>query len=106
AHAARDGQMKRTYSRWEAILNVIGGLPTPIALWVGGQGVLNGTSTVGDLVAVVALVMMFQMSIHMLAMHTNGAFRSVVTAQRLLRVMDAPSVIAGHDGRTDVPAIG
>lgn len=67
---------------------------------------LNGTSTVGDLVAVVALVMMFQMSIHMLAMHTNGAFRSVVTAQRLLRVMDAPSVIAGHDGRTDVPAIG
>lgn len=106
AHTARDGQMKRTYSRWEAVLNVIGGLPTPIALWAGGNAVLNGTSTVGDLVAVVALVMMFQMSIHMLAMHVNGAFRSVVTAQRLLRVMDAPSVLAARDGSTDVPALG
>jgi ATP-binding cassette subfamily B protein len=105
-HSARDGKMKRTYSRWEAILNVVGGLPTPIALWAGGQAVLNGTSTVGDLVAVVALVMMFQMSIHMLAMHTNGAFRSVVTAQRLLRVMDARSVITGRDGATDLPALG
>ncbi|GAA2770697.1 ABC transporter ATP-binding protein [Streptomyces showdoensis] len=106
AHTARDGQMKRTYSRWEAILNVVGGLPTPIALWAGGNAVLDGTSTVGDLVAVVALVMMFQMSIHMLAMHVNGAFRSVVTAQRLLRVMDAPSVIASREGTTDVPALG
>ncbi|MEU5364018.1 ABC transporter ATP-binding protein [Streptomyces sp. NPDC005925] len=105
-HTARDGQMKRTYSRWEAVLNVVGGLPTPIALWAGGHAVLDGTSTVGDLVAVVALVMMFQMSIHMLAMHVNGAFRSVVTAQRLLRVMDAPSVLATRDGNTDVPAFG
>ncbi|MCX2181316.1 ABC transporter ATP-binding protein [Streptomyces sp. SKN60] len=106
AHTTRDGQMKRTYSRWEAVLNVIGGLPTPIALWAGGNAVLDGTSTVGDLVAVVALVMMFQMSVHMLAMHVNGAFRSVVTAQRLLRVMDARSVLATGEGSTDVPAVG
>lgn len=104
-HAARDGQMKRTYSRWEAVLNIIGGLPTPIALWAGGNAVLNGTSTVGDLVAVVALVMMFQMSVHMLAMHVNGAFRSVVTAQRLLRVIEAPSVIADREGGTDIPVL-
>ncbi|MFD4691574.1 ABC transporter ATP-binding protein [Streptomyces sp. NPDC058463] len=106
AHAARDGQMKRTYSRWEAVLNVIGGLPTPIALWVGGNAVLAGTSTVGDLVAVVALVMMFQMSIHMLAMHINGAFRSVVTAQRLLRIIDAPSVLTTREGATEIPTLG
>ncbi|WP_407835782.1 ABC transporter ATP-binding protein [Streptomyces sp. DSM 116496] len=106
AHSARDGQMKRTYSRWEAALNVIGGLPTPIALWAGGNAVLAGTSTVGDLVAVVALVMMFQMSIHMLAMHTNGAFRSVVTAQRLLRIIDAPSVLSTREGSEEVPTLG
>ncbi|MDD9375749.1 ABC transporter ATP-binding protein [Streptomyces sp. ZAF1911] len=106
AHSARDGQMKRTYSRWEAALNVIGGLPTPIALWAGGNAVLAGTSTVGDLVAVVALVMMFQMSIHMLAMHTNGAFRSVVTAQRLLRIIDAPSVLSTREGSEEIPTLG
>lgn len=106
AHSARDGQMKRTYSRWEAVLNVIGGLPTPIALWAGGNAVLAGTSTVGDLVAVVALVMMFQMSIHMLAMHTNGAFRSVVTAQRLLRIIDAPSVLTTREGSAEIPTLG
>ncbi|MER5881150.1 ABC transporter ATP-binding protein [Streptomyces sp. NPDC001910] len=104
-HSARDGQMKRTYSRWEAILNVIGGLPTPIALWAGASAVVNGTSTVGDLVAVVALVMMFQMSVHMLAMHTNGAFRSAVTADRLLRVVDARSVIRQHTGASDIPTL-
>ncbi|MFG3172312.1 ABC transporter ATP-binding protein [Streptomyces sp. NPDC048200] len=104
-HSARDGQMKRTYSRWEAILNVIGGLPTPIALWAGASAVVNGTSTVGDLVAVVALVMMFQMSVHMLAMHTNGAFRSAVTADRLLRVVDARSVIRQHTGSSDIPTL-
>ncbi|MFF3000739.1 ABC transporter ATP-binding protein [Streptomyces sp. NPDC057950] len=104
-HSARDGQMKRTYSRWEAVLNIIGGLPTPIALWAGGSAVVNGTSTVGDLVAVVALVMMFQMSVHMLAMHTNGAFRSAVTANRLLRVVDAQSVIRQHTGSSDIPTL-
>ncbi|MEV8031473.1 ABC transporter ATP-binding protein [Streptomyces sp. NPDC002742] len=104
-HSARDGQMKRTYSRWEAVLNIIGGLPTPIALWAGGDAVVNGTSTVGDLVAVVALVMMFQMSVHMLAMHTNGAFRSAVTADRLLRVVDARSVIRRHTGSSDIPTL-
>ncbi|MGW4213693.1 ABC transporter ATP-binding protein [Lentzea sp. NPDC004789] len=92
-HAARDGKMKTTYSRWEAFLNVIGGLPTPIALWVGGNAVVDGTLTVGSLVAIVALIMMFQMSIHMLSMNVNGAFRSTITAQRLLQVMDAQSVV-------------
>ncbi|MCX5316125.1 ABC transporter ATP-binding protein [Streptomyces sp. NBC_00154] len=105
-HSARDGQMKRTYSRWEAILNIVGGLPTPIALWVGGSAVVDGSSSVGDLVAVVALVMMFQMSVHMLSMHINGAFRSAVTAQRLLRVIDAPSVIRQHTGNSDIPTLG
>lgn len=103
-HSARDSRMKRTYSRWEAALNVIGGLPTPIALWAGGSSVLNGTSSVGDLVAVVALVMMFQMSMHQLAMHLSGAFRSVVTAQRLLRVMDAAPVVS-HSGTDDLPTL-
>jgi ABC-type multidrug transport system fused ATPase/permease subunit len=94
AHAARDGRMKTTYSRWEAFLNIIGGLPTPIALWIGGKAVVDGTLTVGSLVAIVALIMMFQMSIHMLSMNVNGAFRSTVTAQRLLNVMDAKSVLS------------
>ncbi|MEV6603135.1 ABC transporter ATP-binding protein [Kutzneria sp. NPDC051319] len=104
-HSARDGQMKRTYSRWEAVLNVVGGLPTPIALWVGGLSVVSGALTVGDLVAVVALIMMFQMSMHMLAMHINGAFRSKVTAQRLLNVMDTADVVR-YDGPTrPMPAL-
>lgn len=104
-HAARDGRMKTTYSRWEAALNVIGGLPTPIALWVGGTAVVDGTLTVGSLVAVVALIMMFQMSIHMLSMNVNGAFRSTVTAQRLLRVMEATSVLTERSDTRPMPTL-
>jgi ABC-type multidrug transport system fused ATPase/permease subunit len=104
-HAARDGQMKKTYSRWEAVLNIIGGLPTPIAMWVGGMAVVDGALTVGSLVAVVALVMMFQMSVHMLSMHINGAFRSKVTAERLLRVMDAKPVVTEGTNLRPMPAL-
>ncbi|MET0134684.1 MAG: ABC transporter ATP-binding protein [Kibdelosporangium sp.] len=104
-HSARDGQMKTTYSRWEAVLNVIGGLPTPIALWIGGTAVVDGDLTVGGLVAVVALIMMFQMSVHMLSMHVNGAFRSKVTAERLLGVMAAKSVVDERPDTRPMPAL-
>jgi ATP-binding cassette subfamily B protein len=104
-HAARDGKMKTTYSRWEAFLNVIGGLPTPIALFVGGNAVVDGTLTVGSLVAIVALIMMFQMSVHMLSMNVNGAFRSTVTAQRLLNVIDAKSVLTERDDTRPMPEL-
>ncbi|MFD9735750.1 ABC transporter ATP-binding protein [Umezawaea sp. NPDC059074] len=104
-HAARDGKMKTTYSRWEAFLNVIGGLPTPIALFIGGNAVVDGTLTVGSLVAIVALIMMFQMSVHMLSMNVNGAFRSTVTAQRLLNVIDAKSVLTERDDTRPMPQL-
>ncbi|WP_061295584.1 ABC transporter ATP-binding protein [Herbidospora cretacea] len=101
--AARRGTMKTTYSRWEAILNVVGALPTPIALWLGGNAVLDGQITVGSLVALTALVMMVQMSMHMVTMHANGIFRSVVIAQRLLRIMDARPAITEVSGSRPMP---
>ena len=103
-HSARKGAMKRTYSRWEAVFNVIGALPTPIALLVGSQGVLAGRLTIGALVALVALIMMFQMSTHMIIMHSNGIFRTVVNAQRLLRITDTASVLTARPDTGPAPA--
>ena len=71
----------------------------------GGTAIVNGTLTVGDLVAVVALIMMFQMSMHMLAMHINGAFRSKVTAQRLLNVIDTADVVTEAAHTRPMPAL-
>ncbi|MET8155516.1 ABC transporter ATP-binding protein [Sphaerisporangium sp. NPDC005289] len=102
--SARRGSMKTTYSRWEAILNVIGALPTPIALWLGGGAVVDGALTVGGLVALVALIMMVQMSMHQVTMHANGVFRSVVIAQRLLRIIEAPSVLNPRSDNRPMPA--
>ncbi|WP_066369433.1 ABC transporter ATP-binding protein [Herbidospora mongoliensis] len=102
--SARRGVMKTTYSRWEAILNVVGALPTPIALWLGGNAVLDGQITVGSLVALTALVMMVQMSMHMVTMHANGIFRSVVIAQRLLRIIDARPAITEVSGSRPMPS--
>ncbi|WP_424533451.1 ABC transporter ATP-binding protein [Sphaerisporangium viridialbum] len=102
--SARRGSMKTTYSRWEAALNVVGALPTPIALWLGGSAVVDGQLTVGSLVALTALIMMVQMSMHMVTMHANGIFRSVVIAQRLLRIVDAPSVLTLRPGTRPMPA--
>ncbi|GIH72214.1 ABC transporter ATP-binding protein [Sphaerimonospora thailandensis] len=103
--SARRGSMKTTYSRWEAILNVVGALPTPIALWLGGAAVVEGGLTVGSLVALTALIMMVQMSMHMVTMHANGVFRSVVIAQRLLRIVEAPSVLDIRSGTRPMPSL-
>ncbi|MEU4408115.1 ABC transporter ATP-binding protein [Streptosporangium sp. NPDC023963] len=102
--SARRGSMKTTYSRWEAILNVVGALPTPIALWLGGSAVVDGQITVGSLVALTALIMMVQMSMHMVTMHANGIFRSVVIAQRLLRIVDARPVLTVEPRTRSMPA--
>ncbi|WP_433381271.1 ABC transporter ATP-binding protein [Streptosporangium sp. CA-115845] len=104
--SARRGSMKTTYSRWEAILNVVGALPTPIALWLGGNAVVDGQITVGSLVALTALIMMVQMSMHMVTMHANGIFRSVVIAQRLLRIIDARPVLTVEPQTLPMPAPG
>ncbi|GAA3828583.1 ABC transporter ATP-binding protein [Sphaerisporangium flaviroseum] len=103
--SARRGSMKTTYSRWEAILNVIGALPTPIVLWMGGSAVVDGRLTVGSLVALTALIMMVQMSMHMVTMHANGIFRSVVISQRLLRIIDAPSALTVRAQTRPMPAV-
>jgi ABC-type multidrug transport system fused ATPase/permease subunit len=45
------------------------------------------------------------MSIHMLSMHVNGAFRSKVTAERLQGVMNAKSVVDERPDTRPMPAL-
>ena len=88
--ADRRRQMRVAYSVQMSAVNVINALPIVLVLLIGARRVVAGDLTVGALVAVIALVMMIQMDVHMLTMATNALFQSSVTAERLLRVFEAP----------------
>ncbi|MFN2494367.1 MAG: ABC transporter ATP-binding protein [Pseudonocardiaceae bacterium] len=86
--AARQRTMRMTYNFWNAGFQLVAALPVPITLWLGAQAVLAGELSVGALVALVALIMMGEMSLHMVTMDANGIFHTVVVGRRLLRIMD------------------
>jgi ABC-type multidrug transport system fused ATPase/permease subunit len=92
--AERRRQMRMAYSVWNATINIVGALPTPIAVFLGAGAVLSGTITVGGLVALVAVIMMLQMNVHMVTMDANSVFRTRILGQRLLQVFDAPPALA------------
>lgn len=98
AMARRRRHLRMTSSTYTAIFNVIGALPVPIVLWFGTRSVLQGGLSVGALVALIALIMMFQMTVHMVVMDINGALHSVVVGGRLRRLMEAPPALDLGEG--------
>lgn len=104
-HTAQRGRMERRRGRWSGVLNIMGALAVPIALVAGGQSVVSGRVSVGGLVALIALIMLFQMGMQMVVMHVNTAFQNVVIARRLLQVMAAPPAITERSAARPMPSL-
>lgn len=103
--ARRRSQMRIAYLVQTSALGMLGSLPIPLVLWIGAHRVLAGDLSVGSMVAVVALVMMLQMDLHMLAMGSNILFHGVVTARRLLRILEAKPAVTEQPNALDVPRL-
>jgi ATP-binding cassette subfamily B protein len=73
-------------------------LCTILILWFGGQMVLNGTMTVGELVAFNAYVLMLANPAQQLTWLVNAAGEASAGAQRVFEVLDAPIEIASPAG--------
>lgn len=105
ALAQKRRRLRMTYSTHSAFYNVISALPTPIALWVGAGAVVDGELTVGALVALIALIMMLQMSVHMLTMDTNGVLHGIVNGKRLLKLLDTRPAVRVESETIPVPRL-
>ncbi len=68
-------------------------LCTILILWFGGQMVLNGIMTVGELVAFNAYVLMLAAPAQQLTWLVNAAGEASAGAQRVLEILDTPSEI-------------
>lgn len=80
-------------------------LCTILILWFGGQMVLNGTMTVGELVAFNAYVLMFATPAQQLTWLVNAAGEASAGAQRVFEVLDTPIEIASPPDATVLPSL-
>ncbi|HET9893337.1 MAG TPA: ABC transporter ATP-binding protein [Streptosporangiaceae bacterium] len=105
--AQRRRHMRMTHGAYSAVTSFINAMPMPTTLWFGAHDVAAGRLSVGTLVALFALVMMLQMSIHMLTMDSNGVLHGIVNGQRLQRLLQArPALAADGPGRPVPPLTG
>jgi len=80
-------------------------LCTILILWFGGQMVLNGTMTVGEIVAFNAYVMMLAAPAQQLTWLVNAAGEADAGAKRVLEVLDAQPEIASPAAAVQLPSL-
>ena len=59
-----------------------------LVLWVGGQRVLAGTATIGELTQFLAFMTVLQMPIRQIGMLVNGVARASVSGERMFEILD------------------
>jgi ATP-binding cassette subfamily B protein len=94
-----------TWSRVMPTTDFFVTLCTILILWFGGQMVLNGTMTVGELVAFNAYVLMLATPAQQLTWLVNAAGEASAGAQRVFEVLDAEQEIASPPGAVSLPQL-
>lgn len=74
------------------------GLSMPLALWIGGRGVINGTMPIGDLAKVVFYLMAIGHRVGMVGQFTNILQNASASAERVLEIIREPQTLtSGSD---------
>jgi ATP-binding cassette subfamily B protein len=98
----------KVVSEWAKIMpttDFLVTLCTILILWFGGQMVLNGTMTVGEIVAFNAYVLMLAAPAQQLTWLVNAAGEADAGAKRVLEVLDTQAEIASPVNAIQLPAL-
>ena len=90
---------------WSKIMPTTGWLTSIsiiLILWFGGQMVMNGTLTVGEIVAFNAYILMLAEPAQQLTGLVNAGGEAAAGAQRVLEVLDTPPAIQSPDDAVNV----
>jgi len=91
-------QDARIRSRWNPLLDNLPRLGLALVLLVGGYMVIDGSTTVGTIVAFNSYVLMLQPPFRMLGMMIMMGQRASASARRIYEILDTPSeVVDGPD---------
>jgi ATP-binding cassette subfamily B protein len=80
-------------------------LGTIIIFWYGGSEVIEGTLTIGDLVAFNAYLAMLAMPMRFFGMFISGFHRTMVAGDRIFEVMDAERQIKEKPDALTIPKL-
>ena len=73
------------------------GLSTPLALWIGGREVIQGSMPIGDLAKVVFYLMAIGHRVGMVGQFTNILQNASASAERVLEIMHEPQAVKSGD---------
>lgn len=89
----RNLEMTRVSAFYVPLMNTLTALGTAVLIWYGGWQIMQGTLTVGDLVAFNSLLMRLIMPVRMLGWQWNMLQRSVAAGTRIFEILDTTSDI-------------
>jgi ATP-binding cassette subfamily B protein len=98
----------KVISEWSKVMpttNLLITLGTILILLVGGGMVLQGTMTVGEIVAFNAYLLMLSAPVQQLTWLVNGAGEASAGAQRVLEILDTEPEIQSPPGAVVLPAL-
>ena len=86
-------------------INAISGLGTLAIIWYGGQQVIAGRLSLGELVAFNTYLLLLMLPIRMLGFLLGMVTRASASAQRVFEILDAPAEIVTSPGARELPRI-
>ncbi len=95
----------RTSAGNEAIMTLLVESSLAILLLWGGREVLNGTQTVGTLIAFNTLILELTRQVRMLGMWVSGAQRTSASGERIFEILDTKADVSDKPGAKPMPKI-
>ncbi len=92
-------------SMWMPFVNVLMGVGMALVLWFGGYGVIQGTVTLGTLIAFTTYINMLLRPIRQTGMMMNVVMRSLASSERIFEVLDTPPEITDAAEAYPLPPI-
>jgi len=92
------------YSIFFPVVEILSSVSLGLLVWWGGNGILKGTATVGELVSFIMYINMLFRPIRQLADRFNTLQMGMVSSERVFKVLDTKEFIE-NEGRVDAEKI-
>lgn len=95
----------RLWAFYFPLMSFISGLGTTLILWYGGRSVINGTMSIGEMLAFNTLLMRLVQPVRMLGWLVNMYSQASASAQRVFEVLDTQPDVRDLPGAKPLPPV-
>ncbi len=92
-----------SWSNFFPVIQFVMALATIVVWWVGGQGVIGGKMSLGELIAFLGYVAMLQQPLMMMQRIIDWSSRALTAAERVFEVLDTPEEIVNAKDAVPMP---